>query len=92
MQQAPSHVNHLHKSGTTGHTLVVKVVSSNTVLQKGRAASAHFRQTKIAECLVEDETGAIIFTARNEQGSISPLPSSLFSIWFIRYCFCWISE
>ncbi|KAK8968030.1 hypothetical protein KSP40_PGU006590 [Platanthera guangdongensis] len=55
------------KPGTTGHTLVVKVVSSNTVLQKGRAASAHLRQTKIAECLVGDETGAIIFTARNEQ-------------------------
>ncbi|KAF8391311.1 hypothetical protein HHK36_023615 [Tetracentron sinense] len=55
------------KPGTTGHTLTVKVVSSNTVLQKGRAASQHLRQTRIAECLVGDETGTIVFTARNDQ-------------------------
>ncbi|XP_068665511.1 uncharacterized protein At4g28440-like [Aristolochia californica] len=55
------------KPGTTGHTLAVKVVSSKTVLQKGRAASAHLRHTRIAECLVGDETGTIVFTARNEQ-------------------------
>ncbi|XP_072965048.1 uncharacterized protein At4g28440-like [Typha angustifolia] len=55
------------KPGTTGHTLTVKVVSSNTVLQKGRASSANLRQTRIAECLVGDETGTIVFTARNEQ-------------------------
>lgn len=58
------------KPGTGGHTLVVKVVNSVTVLQKGRAASAHLRQTRISECLVGDETGAIIFTARNEQVDI----------------------
>lgn len=56
------------KPGTNGHTLTVKVVRSNTVLQKGRAASAHLRQTRIAECLIGDDTGAIVFTARNEQG------------------------
>ncbi|KAJ4981211.1 hypothetical protein NE237_032048 [Protea cynaroides] len=55
------------KPGTTGHTLTVKVLSSNTVLQKGRAASQHLRGTRIAECLVGDVTGTIIFTARNEQ-------------------------
>ncbi|XP_072998374.1 uncharacterized protein At4g28440-like [Typha latifolia] len=55
------------KPGTTGHTLTVKVVSSNTVLQKGGASSANLRQTRIAECLVGDETGTIVFTARNEQ-------------------------
>ncbi|KAG0454603.1 hypothetical protein HPP92_023895 [Vanilla planifolia] len=55
------------KPGTSGHTLAVKVVDSKTVLQKGKAASAHLRQTRIAECLVGDETGTIIFTARNEQ-------------------------
>ncbi|KAK1286558.1 Uncharacterized protein QJS10_CPB20g01871 [Acorus calamus] len=55
------------KPGTTGHTLTVKVVSSKTVLQKGRAASASLRQTRIAECVVGDETGTIVFTARNEQ-------------------------
>lgn len=58
------------KPGTSGHTLTVKVVSSKTVLQKGRAASTYLRQTRIAECLVGDETGTIIFTARNDQGSI----------------------
>ncbi|KAF5730698.1 hypothetical protein HS088_TW19G00293 [Tripterygium wilfordii] len=55
------------KPGTTGHTLTVKVVSSNTVLQKGRSVSQHLRQTRISECLVGDETGTIIFTARNDQ-------------------------
>ncbi|KAG1330463.1 hypothetical protein COCNU_02G004310 [Cocos nucifera] len=55
------------KPGTSGHTLTVKVVSSETVLQKGRAASASLRQTRIAECLVGDETGTIVFTARNDQ-------------------------
>jgi len=55
------------KPGTSGHTLIAKVVSSNTVLQKGRAASPHLRQTRIAECLIGDETGTIVFTARNEQ-------------------------
>ncbi|PKU65711.1 uncharacterized protein At4g28440 [Dendrobium catenatum] len=55
------------KPGTSGHTLTVKVLESKTVLQKGRAASAHLRQTKIAECLVGDDTGTIIFKARNDQ-------------------------
>ncbi|KAF5180418.1 Nucleic acid-binding, OB-fold-like protein [Thalictrum thalictroides] len=55
------------KPGTNGHNLTVKVVTSKTVLQKGRAASQHLRQTRIAECLVGDETGTIVFTARNEQ-------------------------
>ncbi|CAD5180849.1 unnamed protein product [Musa acuminata subsp. malaccensis] len=55
------------KPGTSGHTLVVKVVSSNTVLQKGHAASAHLRHTRIAECLIGDDTASIVFTARNEQ-------------------------
>ncbi|KAJ6811887.1 uncharacterized protein M6B38_151205 [Iris pallida] len=58
------------KPGTTGHTLTAKVVSSKTVLQKGRAGAAadpHLRQTRIAECLIGDDTGAIVFTARNEQ-------------------------
>nr|CAB3478328.1 unnamed protein product [Digitaria exilis] len=62
------------KPGTTGHTLVAKVLSSNTVLQKGRpgaaAAGPAARPTKIAECLIGDETGCILFTARNEQGSM----------------------
>ncbi|GMN54451.1 hypothetical protein TIFTF001_023578 [Ficus carica] len=55
------------KPGTSGHTLVAKVLSSNTVLQKGRSVSHHLRQTRIAECLIGDETGTIVFTARNDQ-------------------------
>lgn len=67
------------KPGTNGHTLIAKVLSSNMVLQKGRAASQHLRQTRIAECLVGDETGTILFTARNDQGPISrPPPFFLF--------------
>lgn len=55
------------RPGTTGHTLTGKVVSSKMVLQKGRPDGPQVRQMRIAECLVGDETGMIIFTARNEQ-------------------------
>ncbi|RZR99479.1 hypothetical protein BHM03_00029035 [Ensete ventricosum] len=58
------------KPGTSGHTLVVKVVSSNTVLQKGHAASTYLRHTRVAECLVGDDTASIVFTARNEQACL----------------------
>ncbi|KAG8383150.1 hypothetical protein BUALT_Bualt05G0154700 [Buddleja alternifolia] len=44
-----------------GLNLTVKVVSAKTVVQKGRP------QGRFAECLVGDETGMIIFTARNDQ-------------------------
>ncbi|EYU43379.1 hypothetical protein ABFS82_08G140600 [Erythranthe guttata] len=59
------------KPGTTGHTLTVKIVSSNTVLNK-KPRNPTFRgpqnqSTRIAECLIGDETGTILFTARNEQ-------------------------
>ncbi|KAI3466694.1 hypothetical protein Pfo_023357 [Paulownia fortunei] len=59
------------KPGTNGHTLVVKVVSSNTVLNK-KPRNPTFRgpqnqNTTIAECLIGDETGTILFTARNDQ-------------------------
>ncbi|CAM8898892.1 unnamed protein product [Rhodiola kirilowii] len=59
-------VNQL-KPGTNGHTLTVKVLSSTTVLQKGKAVSLSLRQSRIAECLIGDETGTILFTARNDQ-------------------------
>ncbi|XP_027369152.1 uncharacterized protein At4g28440-like [Abrus precatorius] len=56
------------KPGTNGHTLVAKVLSSNTVLHKGRPSSSNnLRPTLIAECLIGDDTATIIFTARNEQ-------------------------
>lgn len=56
------------KPGTNGHTLLVKVVNSNMVLQKGRAVSPHTHNIRIAECVVGDDTGTILFTARNDQG------------------------
>ncbi|GLJ29502.1 hypothetical protein SUGI_0581550 [Cryptomeria japonica] len=59
--------------GTAGHTMVVKVVSSKLVLQRARpnpTGNANLRQVRIAECLVGDDTGVIIFTARNEQVDI----------------------
>ncbi|KAI3887818.1 hypothetical protein MKW92_035192 [Papaver armeniacum] len=55
------------RPGTSGHTIVVKVVSSKTVLQRGRPDGPQVRQMRLAECLVGDETGMIVFTARNEQ-------------------------
>ncbi|KAI3740717.1 hypothetical protein L2E82_31188 [Cichorium intybus] len=61
------------KPGTTGNTLAVKVLSSTIILDKksrnslslnSRSGAAH---TRIAECLIDDETGTILFTARNAQ-------------------------
>lgn len=49
---------------TTGHNLTIKVVERKVVLNRpgGRGPA-----TKIAECLLGDATGVIVFTARNEQ-------------------------
>lgn len=55
------------RPGTSGHNLTVKVVSTKLIMQRGRPDGAQVRQTRIAECLIGDETGVIIFTARNEQ-------------------------
>jgi replication factor A1 len=52
------------KPGTSGHNLILKVVSSNLVVEKTRSDGTKLR---IAECLVGDQTGCIILTARNEQ-------------------------
>lgn len=50
---------------TTGHNLTVKVVEAKIVLD--RPARANAPATKVAECLVGDQTGIIVFTARNAQ-------------------------
>ncbi|KAI3859304.1 hypothetical protein MKW98_007685 [Papaver atlanticum] len=67
------------KPGTSGHNLVVKVVTSTTVLQKGRPGTQQQkpRQTSIAECLIGDETGTILFTARNEQVDLMKADSTV---------------
>ncbi|CAL5325725.1 unnamed protein product [Camellia sinensis] len=59
------------RPGTGGHNLILKVVSSKTVLQKGRPDGPQVRQMRIAECLVGDETGTIVFTARNDQETVN---------------------
>ncbi|KAE9449146.1 hypothetical protein C3L33_18954, partial [Rhododendron williamsianum] len=55
------------RPGTSGHNLTVKVVSANMVVQKGRPDGPQVRQMRIAECLIGDETGTVLFTARNDQ-------------------------
>lgn len=62
------------RPGTSGHTLIVKVVSCKLVLQKTRPDGNQVRHVRIAECIVGDDTGVIVFAARNEQG----LPWSAF--------------
>ncbi|CAI9761766.1 unnamed protein product [Fraxinus pennsylvanica] len=45
----------------SGLNLTVKVVNAKMIAPRGRA------QGRLAECLVGDDTGIIIFTARNDQ-------------------------
>ena len=65
------------KPGTTGHTLTVKVVDANPVVpvtRKARPGASMGRPSqpsRIAECLIGDETGCILFTARNDQGLLT---------------------
>ncbi|XP_051144763.1 uncharacterized protein At4g28440-like [Andrographis paniculata] len=59
-KQQPTKVNQLRPSDT-GLNLTVKVVDAKSVVQRGRT------QGRFAECLVGDETGMIIFSARNDQ-------------------------
>lgn len=56
------------RPGTSGHNLAVKVVNSKLVLQRPLPDGRNARQMRIAECIVGDATGVIVFTARNEQG------------------------
>ncbi|XP_010555101.1 PREDICTED: uncharacterized protein At4g28440 [Tarenaya hassleriana] len=61
------------KPGTSGHTLTVNVVEVKTIVPTNRKARSAASLTqpshpsRIAECLVGDETGCILFTARNDQ-------------------------
>ncbi|TVU06202.1 hypothetical protein EJB05_49402, partial [Eragrostis curvula] len=58
--------HHRPAAPTHGHTLVARVVSARTVLDK---PSPHLGRSRLAECLVGDQTGTILFTARNDQVS-----------------------
>jgi len=52
------------RPGTHGHNLVLKVVSTNVVVEKTRTDGTKIR---IAEAVVGDSTGVITLTARNKQ-------------------------
>ncbi|RAL53236.1 hypothetical protein DM860_006908 [Cuscuta australis] len=65
-------VNQLRPS-SFGLSLKVKVVSSKLIGQSGRA------QGRVAECLVGDETGIVVFTARNDQESVNHFSHQLFT-------------
>jgi predicted RNase H-like nuclease (RuvC/YqgF family) len=75
------------RRGTDGHTLTVKVVSSELV--KTIYSNSGEVLSRTAECLVGDETGTIIFTARNEQGTIFCV-CFLFNRCVVFMCLCTI--
>jgi replication factor A1 len=52
------------KPGTSGHNLIVKVLSTNVVVEKHRPDGTKIR---VAEAVVGDHTGCITLTARNNQ-------------------------
>ncbi|KAK1597828.1 hypothetical protein QYE76_017504 [Lolium multiflorum] len=53
---------------TEGNNLVARVLSARTVLDKPLPNLTSFRRTQqVAECLVGDHTGTVLFTARNHQ-------------------------
>jgi len=52
------------KPGTLGHNLLVKVVTSQIVVDKARPDGS---KVKVAEAVVGDHTGCITLTARNNQ-------------------------
>ncbi len=50
------------KPGSLGHNLIVKVVTSQIVVDKSRPDGS---KVKVAEAVVGDHTGVITLTARN---------------------------
>jgi replication factor A1 len=60
---------------THGHTLVARVITARTILDK---PSPHVGRSRLAECLVGDQTGTVLFTARNDQGRHLSFDSSYY--------------
>lgn len=54
---------------TKGHNLTVKVLEAKVVLSRPRGPKGS--PLRVAECIVGDETGVIVFTARNEQVDVA---------------------
>ncbi|KAG2436970.1 hypothetical protein HXX76_006485 [Chlamydomonas incerta] len=50
-------------------TLTVKVLEATTVMTRARGPKAP--SIKVAECLVADSTGVVVFVARNEQADVA---------------------
>lgn len=55
-----------------GHTLTARVLSARIILDNPPP------RARLAECLVGDNTGTVLFTARNQQGPLLSPPTSLF--------------
>ncbi|GKA55652.1 putative nucleic acid-binding, OB-fold protein [Tanacetum coccineum] len=55
------------RPGAFGLNLTVKVVDSKAIQTRGGRNGNQGRNMRLAECLVGDETGVVVFTARNEQ-------------------------
>ncbi|GJS98262.1 putative nucleic acid-binding, OB-fold protein [Tanacetum coccineum] len=55
------------RPGAFGLNLTVKVVNSKAIQTRGGRNGTQGRNMRLAECLVGDETGVVVFTARNEQ-------------------------
>ncbi|KAM3251399.1 hypothetical protein P3L10_005469 [Capsicum annuum] len=64
--------------GTEGRNLIVKVLNTDVVVDKSQNTEqqsylysySQLRITRVAESVVGDETGTIIFTARHEQAKL----------------------
>lgn len=63
------------RPGTKGHTLNVKVLEVKVVLNRPRGPRG--APLRVAECLVGDETGVMVFTARNEQVDVAKVGAFL---------------
>lgn len=69
------------KPGTDGKNLIVKFLNTDVVVDKSQNTEQRPRRhmysqpliTRVAESLVGDETGTVIFTARDEQGNVNLL-------------------
>jgi replication factor A1 len=55
---------HSLRPGTSGHNLKVKVVSSKPVVNRSKGDGTKVR---VNECVVGDDTGVVVFTAKNDQ-------------------------
>ena len=62
------------KGQNTGKALDLQVIEKNVVLDRQASRVSTNATNKIAECTVGDESGVIVFVAKNEQGdTLSPL-------------------